>query len=66
MVALPAVSEIISTTGNPCDGIHLLRMHSSVVFCRGIVQLTNQAACDTLGFHRNDLVGRNVNQIIPP
>jgi PAS domain S-box-containing protein len=34
--------------------------------CRGIVQLTNQAACDTLGFHRNDLVGRNVNQIIPP
>jgi PAS domain S-box-containing protein len=39
---------------------------TQLCLCRGIVQLTNQAACDTLGFHRNDLVGRNVNQIIPP
>jgi hypothetical protein len=36
-----------------------------VLSCRGIVQLTNQSVCDTLGFQRNELVGRNVNQIIP-
>lgn len=37
-----------------------------IINAQCIVQMTNQASCEVLGYNKGDLVDRNVNLMIPP